>query len=40
MADLDVMVETRNRQHVTELFQALRAAGYTARLLTESTGGD
>ncbi len=40
MADLDVMVETRNRQHVTELFQALRAAGYTARLLSESTGGN
>ncbi len=37
MADLDVMVETRNRQHVVELFRALEAAGYTTQLLSESS---
>jgi len=36
MADLDVVVETRNRQHVEEILAALSAAGYKARLLSST----
>jgi threonine dehydratase len=34
MADLDVVVETRNREHVQEILAALAQAGYKARLLS------
>jgi threonine dehydratase len=34
MTDLDVVVETRNREHVQEILAALAAAGYKARLLS------
>lgn len=36
MADLDVVVETRNRQHVEEILAALSATGYKARLLSST----
>lgn len=36
MADLDVVVETRNRQHVEEILAALSASGYKARLLSST----
>ena len=34
MADLDVVVETRNREHVQEILTALAGAGYKAHLLS------
>jgi threonine dehydratase len=34
MADLDVVVETRNREHVQEIITALAGAGYKAHLLS------
>ena len=34
MADLDVVVETRNRQHVEEILAALSTSGFKARLLS------
>ncbi len=42
MAELDVVVETRNRGHVTEILAALAQAGYKARLLssTDTSGGE
>ena len=41
MADLDVVVETRNREHVKEILAALAAEGYKARLLSATaTQGD
>ncbi|MFI4986572.1 MAG: threonine ammonia-lyase [Alphaproteobacteria bacterium] len=36
MAELDVVVETRNRGHVAEILTALTAAGYKARLLSST----
>lgn len=41
MADLDVVVETRNRQHVQEILATLAAMGYHARLLSATaTSGE
>jgi threonine dehydratase len=36
-ADLDVMLETRDRVHVGETIEVLRAAGYKVRLLEGAT---
>ena len=36
-ADLDLVVETRDRQHVAEICAAIAAAGYQVRLLDELT---
>lgn len=41
MAELDVVVETRNREHVEEILAALAASGFPARLLSSTaTSGD
>jgi threonine dehydratase len=36
LADLDVVVETRDRAHIRELIDKLQAAGYPVRVLTET----
>jgi threonine dehydratase len=36
MADLDIVVETRNREHVAEILASLTAAGFEARLLSST----
>jgi len=39
MAELDVVVETRNRDHVQEIIVALEAAGFQARVLRGTVAG-
>ena len=38
LADLDVVIETRNKAHVEEIVAALQAKGYKTRLLSDSAG--
>jgi threonine dehydratase len=40
LADLDVVVETRDRAHVQELVGRLRSDGYPVRILTDTAGAD
>ena len=39
LADLDVVVETRDRAHIQELIDRLQAAGYPVRILTDTADG-
>jgi threonine dehydratase len=38
MAELDVVIETRDARHIDEILAALRAAGLPANLLSSVTG--
>ena len=40
LADLDVVVETRDRAHIRELVERLQADGYPVRILTDTAGAD
>lgn len=40
LAELDMVVETRDQAHVDEILAALRGAGYAVRLLANSPTGD
>ncbi len=40
LAELDIVVETRNRDHVQEIVGALAAAGYRARVLRGTTAAE
>ena len=37
MADLDIVVETRDRDHIDEMVRAITAAGYPIRVMTEAS---
>ena len=40
LADLDIVLETRDREHIQEILHGLREAGYRVRLLTEAAASN